>query len=370
MESWDNHNPTYIHYEYEDLTQKRARVSRACNRCRYRKTRCDGRRPFCVPCERRGFSENCTYPPSRNRWRNKSQSRSPSHQSAPVSNEDGHGQGQQSRSRTSTEEMADRDANAKDEEHEDPSALQPWSSTHGDGLGTFAGRDDGSVYGPSSTVSFFQQVLVDDIPKSPSAGPSQPRAAQSSRNIAKESTAVLVPRRHLKLNVNHYMDCFWEFVHPVFPVLHKISFIQEYESHQTAQSGSPDAEGEHAETPVNPVFLSTMNLVFALGCKFSQQVPDGQKVAIAEGFYKTSQTASSYDLMDSTSLDVVQMLVLSGVYLQSTQLASRCWNVVGLAIRIAQSLGLHAERHGSPTRSQVEREMRRRIWHTCVNLDR
>ncbi|KAH6891488.1 fungal-specific transcription factor domain-containing protein [Thelonectria olida] len=370
MESWEHRDPTYIHYEYEDPSRKRLRVSKACNRCRYRKTRCDGRRPFCVPCERRGFSENCTYPPHQKEL-GQSQSQSHSHSQSQSASASGDGQGQ-ARSRTeSTEERTDQD-NPNDDE--DSSALQPWSSTHGDGLGTFAGRDEGSVYGPSSTVSFFQQVLVDDMRESPSEAANQQSAAQvPTRNIAKESTAIIVPRRPLEPSANNYVDCYWEFVHPVFPVLHKTSFLQEYDNQKGSEQSSDSLNKRRKRSrsaPINPIFFSTMNLVFALGCKFSQQVPDEQKVSVAESFYKTSQASSYYDLMDSTSQDVVQMLVLAGVYLQSTRHASRCWNIVGLAIRIAQSLGLHVERSNSPARSQLDREMRRRIWHTCVNLDR
>ena len=77
-----------------------------------------------------------------------------------------------------------------------------------------------------------------------------------------------------------------------------------------------------------------------------------------------------FEVLDSTSLSLVQMLCLTGVYLQSTQHANRCWNSVGLAIRVAQSLGLHLNEVGGRKIPQLEREMRRRVWHTCVVLDR
>ncbi|KAK1239806.1 hypothetical protein MKX08_007248 [Trichoderma sp. CBMAI-0020] len=77
-----------------------------------------------------------------------------------------------------------------------------------------------------------------------------------------------------------------------------------------------------------------------------------------------------YDILGTTSVSVVQWLLLSGVYLQSTKYASHCWNSIGLAIRLAQSLGLHLEHPGPKSEGQLNREMRRRIWHTCVVLDR
>lgn len=41
--------------------RKRAKIGRACRNCRDRKTRCDGRRPVCVACERRRVSISCSY---------------------------------------------------------------------------------------------------------------------------------------------------------------------------------------------------------------------------------------------------------------------------------------------------------------------
>jgi hypothetical protein len=64
------------------------------------------------------------------------------------------------------------------------------------------------------------------------------------------------------------------------------------------------------------------------------------------------------------------MLLVSGVYLQSTRYASRCWNVIGLAIRTAQSLGLHLDLTKYRPDNQLNKEMARRIWHTCLVLDK
>ncbi|EWZ78314.1 hypothetical protein FOWG_17401 [Fusarium oxysporum f. sp. lycopersici MN25] len=46
---------------------KRPRIGTklACNGCRKRKVRCDGQRPRCEACRRRGVSDPCTYAESR-----------------------------------------------------------------------------------------------------------------------------------------------------------------------------------------------------------------------------------------------------------------------------------------------------------------
>lgn len=45
----------------EEPPLKRRKTQLACNCCRMRKTRCDGKRPICSPCERRGSGDDCLY---------------------------------------------------------------------------------------------------------------------------------------------------------------------------------------------------------------------------------------------------------------------------------------------------------------------
>jgi hypothetical protein len=166
-------------------------------------------------------------------------------------------------------------------------------------------------------------------------------------------------RRH----TDDYVKCFWEFVHPLFPMLHKPTFMTTYEK-VWATTGL-----RHSDEDV--LFLPTLNLVLALGCKFSTLVPADAKARVSEDFYQRSRTVLLYDVLGSTSIGVVQWLLLSGVYFQSTRYANHCWSSIGLAIRLAQSLGLHLENPGTKRPSnQLDREMKRRIWHTCLALDR
>jgi hypothetical protein len=175
--------------------------------------------------------------------------------------------------------------------------------------------------------------------------------------------AVLPMRRQ----ADNFILCYWEFVHPMFPILHRPTFLRKYELLWVDNAGEqPDFATEAEEA----TFTSTLNLVFAIGCRFSSLVDAAQKLSVADDFYQRSRQSYPFDILDSTSVSLVQMLVLTGVYLLSTEYASRCWNSVGLAIRMAMSLGLHVDNSGRKVMSQVEREMRHRIWHSCVNLDR
>ncbi|EME77312.1 uncharacterized protein MYCFIDRAFT_60126 [Pseudocercospora fijiensis CIRAD86] len=232
------------------------------------------------------------------------------------------------------------------------------------------------MYGPSSTVAFLRHVM----PKQGTATPPD-SGALDSRSINSEPrprSAAPLPERVLPRNdglavlprrrqADNFLLCYWEFIHPLFPVLHKPTFTRKYEA---LWLDSEMIQREHDTEAEEAAFMSTLNLVFAIGCKFSGLVEPAQKQSVAEDFFQKSRQAYPFDVLDSNSISVVQMLVLTGVYLQSTQHASRCWNSIGLAIRMAQCLGLHVDHNGRHSMSQVELQMRRRIWHTCVSLDR
>ncbi|KAK4058473.1 hypothetical protein OIO90_000634 [Microbotryomycetes sp. JL221] len=80
------------------------------------------------------------------------------------------------------------------------------------------------------------------------------------------------------------------------------------------------------------------------------------------------------DLLDNSLISNIQALL---VYAFSAELekgtaASKTWNMLGLAIRMAQDLGLH-RKLGSETKTGTEAdhtELRRRVWGGCVIADR
>ena len=67
-------------------------------------------------------------------------------------------------------------------------------------------------------------------------------------------------------------------------------------------------------------------------------------------------------------MGVVQALLITAQYLQSTPYLNRYWNAVGVACCIAQGLCLHVD-HAEGSRNALELEMQRRVWHACVMMD-
>jgi hypothetical protein len=240
-------------------------------------------------------------------------------------------------------------------------------------------KDDDCLYGGSSTIAFVHQ-FADSEEAGETAVPIQHQHSPAVWNAVQLDSRFFVPNPEIirernenasvypaRRKADDFLHCFWEFIHPVFPVIHKTSFVAKYEklwiSEDTGQQADTDTDVDEV------VFTSNLNLIFALGCQFSNLIPAAQKRSAANEFYQRSRHLFLFDILDSKSISLVQMLLLTGIYLQSTPHANRCWNSIGLAIRIAQSQGLHLDYTGRRSETQLACQMRRRVWYTCVILD-
>ncbi|RDW61102.1 hypothetical protein BP6252_12485 [Coleophoma cylindrospora] len=370
-------NPAYHDPEISRPPRKRQRVPVACRPCRERKTRCTGERPFCSACVRRSLQGACDYedgPPKPQKHINDLKDRI---------KELERGLNLETQSHvTGTYQHA---SNHRAPSHDNISG-EPRSSggrptlpcekhDRVDALGTVLSLDgaDG-FYGDSSTIAFVSQVKDAaniELPATRSAdalhaeNDRQPpiKSLQPALSYHDTSIFTLPPRN----DADDFMYCFWEFIYPLFPVVHKPTVSALYKQLWTSKDVQDSTIGTDLDSMA---FYSILNLIFALGCQFSTLVPSDQKVERANEFYEKSKALLVVNILDAMHLPLVQALLLTGIYLQSTKHANRCWNVVGLAIRVGQGLGLHIDGARPHSINQVETEMRRRIWHTCVMLDR
>ena len=182
----------------------------------------------------------------------------------------------------------------------------------------------------------------------------RPRHSQSSRIPVSDVDALVLPPRR---TADHLVDLYFKYVHTLFPWLHEPSFRAQYEGLWMAQS-DPATEDE-------PLFYCLLNLVLALGCQFSTLFESS--IHSGDTFFNRAKRLLGFSIFDVGTLKMVQALLLMGTYLQSTNQPNRCWNVLGMGIRVAQGLGLHIEPSGGDL---VERETRRRVWWGCVLMDR
>ena len=233
-----------------------------------------------------------------------------------------------------------------------------------DAMGAASTRDyKPGFFGGSSTLSFMEGIQA-AITNSANVSPAdtatpldrpsvhpRPRRSQSARIPVNDVDALVLPPRR---TADHLVDLYFKYVHTLYPWLHEPSFRTAYEALWNTSSKEDD-----------PLFYCILNLVLALGCQFSTLFESS--IHSGDTFFNRAKTLLGFSIFDVGTLQVVQALLLMGSYLQSTNRPNRCWNVLGMGIRVAQGLGLHIERK---TGDVVERETRRRAWWGCVLMDR
>jgi hypothetical protein len=156
------------------------------------------------------------------------------------------------------------------------------------------------------------------------------------------------------------MDVYWCFVFPLYPLVDSIHLRAEYSKLWT---------GETLDSDENMI-MCTFNVIFALACQLADFIPPDEREASADAFFSRAKELLHFNLWHSGSAGLIQCLLLMAQYLQSTDSAHQCWIVTGLAIRNAQSLGLHLPQTIARLSSFQEQQLARKIWHGCVLMDR
>jgi hypothetical protein len=175
------------------------------------------------------------------------------------------------------------------------------------------------------------------------------------------------------------LENYWTYFHSLYPVLHRPSFTERYltlwapsSCHRPSSPQDQRRKGFYT-TLDERLFHCLLNLTFALGSQFGPAaVDDSDRCELGLIFFKRAKVLIDFDILARGDIFLVQMLILLSHYLQSTDMASACWNMVGLAIRVALGIGLQHEPGDSEQGklSQLAIEIQRRAWTSCILLDR
>ncbi|KAH2074078.1 hypothetical protein KXW40_001995 [Aspergillus fumigatus] len=378
---------------------KRRKVAVACDECRTRKVRCDGIQPVCGPCMKRSDAR-CVYTgelekrravrnyiasleskirhlesPGGRQVAGYTQSKSPFAQVSPSL---------QSLERLSPSQTVHRNRYDDRNDFSTGNGGQPGNAVcrrlerpldpegRDDGVNAMMGsleeeRQTQGFFGSSSATSFMRQIktAVEKRVGSPDRRTSESilgTAPQSSPlfNRTKRpsiiSNYVLPPRK----TADNLMDVYWGFVFPLYPLVDSIQLRAEYSKLWT---------GETLDSDEN-MLMCTFNVIFALACQLADFIPPNEREASADAFFSRAKDLLHFNLWHGGSAALIQCLLLMAQYLQSTDSAHQCWIVTGLAIRNAQSLGLHLPQTIARLPSFQEQQLARKIWHGCVLMDR
>lgn len=161
----------------------------------------------------------------------------------------------------------------------------------------------------------------------------------------------------LPANAPELLDQFFELRHPLSPVFHVPSIRPLLESAIHCQQ-----EQRHRHHSM----LALVNMIFAI-CTSHWVIDTEGNPRSARRHYDIAIALLQPNILRDWKLEHVQALLIGARYLQGSSCANECWNILGLAIRIAYGLRLHKEPPATDPRPL--RETKRRIWYAAYTLD-
>lgn len=252
---------------------------------------------------------------------------------------------------------------------------------HITGMGQITALDDEArrqssrfqFYGSSSTASLMR-FAWQSMPSQPLNASCPKRMYSTLQDTFTEYRFddFALPPRTL---ADHLVGCFFSHVYTLYPFFDRPAFEAAYRNLWRAEDEAvvPLTDlriglGSAAESgPRSILFHCALNNIFALGCQFADIAPE-EVEHVANSFFLRGKRFIGLDLLDINTLGVVQTLLITALFLQSSPYPSRCWHSVGVACRVALGLGLH-ESDILATLTPLESDIRRRTWHGCVMMD-
>jgi hypothetical protein len=231
-------------------------------------------------------------------------------------------------------------------------------------------------FGQSSTFDFMTKVCSprEDTSRDPIAHTRRQNPGSTASSLAISSPSAPIFDGYLlglgsdelfslpnRVIADRVVDAYFTFAHPLNTYLHEYVFRQRYERLWLREELGGEAVQEN-----NMAWFGVINMIFAFGTDHAKVV--GQISIGPTPFFKRAKTLVFSSLFQAASIDLVQALLLMGQYLHTSLELDNSRTVVGLAIRMAQSLGLHLDTTTSGL-GAIDQEVRKRVWWGCFTLD-
>ncbi|GFF55478.1 hypothetical protein IFM58399_10082 [Aspergillus lentulus] len=338
------------------LRRERLKISIACQACRSRKAKCDGGRPACTRCVRRGKA--CTYNTDSSALERQAKRKTPvpkaptnrCHIPVPASSPN---LGVCSLATPLTRVPLSRlERVEEDQEPElDRDQSRAYYSTHGQ----FAGEVAAAIDVRAGLVPAATSNLVPFV-DAPLFGVLDLHSPYSVLNSAAE----LPPHAH----ADRLVCIYWEYVDPLEPVLSRERFVHDYEATYSRSGALLHADRD--------VWLSILNVVFALAVQRQESILPQQRDEEGNRFFQRAWALLRPEtiLWKPGTLELVQCLMLMNRYLHCTSNQLKTWMTAGLAIRIAQSMCCHLPVGSSAKHPCNDTLLKQKVWAGCVALDR
>ncbi len=148
------------------------------------------------------------------------------------------------------------------------------------------------------------------------------------------------------------VNVFFQEWAPLFPVLHKPTFLRLYEEYMSNPEEMTDAHK-----------LAQLHLVFGIA-GLSSDMPDRENIALCENQWRLSLDAI---LMDNT-LVTLQCLILALIYCISKADYNRLQHYKGIAVGLSHRLGLHQSQKRFSF-GALTIETRKKVFWTLYTVD-
>jgi hypothetical protein len=160
---------------------------------------------------------------------------------------------------------------------------------------------------------------------------------------------------------DNFMSIYWDYVDSAYPWLDKSSIENAYETLWI----------KDGKLPMNERALHCiLNIIFAMSCVVSQSQTPLSRYQSSVTFFERAQGLMSYDLMEVYNFEIIQILLLTAVYLQHDKMPQKSFRSISMAIHVAQDLGLHLPTTIESINDLRERDLACRVWNGCIVMDR
>lgn len=372
--------------------QKRRRVTRACDECRRKKIKCDGKQP-CTHCS--VYSYECTYDKPSNRRRNPApqyiealenklaRAEATLRKFVPdvdlndPSLDPAVQQEFQNRERQRLQAAKAREENAKEAEQQTAQIMSMIETlgqldlTEGGGW-DFRGTSSGAVF-LRRMKDHFRGLLGSDYQNTFLPRPAQvpgllkldsPQSTTASTpNDSRTSNVYDLPPKERARQLSY---CALSCATSLLRIVHIPSFFEKFEELYQKPADTFEIEDNR--------FLSLLYSVMAVGCMYNiaEEDVDNQvnySEATEEGMgYYTSARILLQDITECRDLTSLQSLLFLILFLQATSNLSACYAFLGIALRTALRMGLHRHLPNANFTPLVS-ESRKRIFYFIRQLD-
>ncbi|RDW92074.1 hypothetical protein BP5796_01468 [Coleophoma crateriformis] len=206
-----------------------------------------------------------------------------------------------------------------------------------DGMAALSIKPEGAGYlGATSSVVPLRALLRSDHNNTESS-PSLQRHAQQ------QSSTLLSSVNFTNVTQNTFIDAYFQFYNTQYPFIHESTFR---------------AQLAGANRPKGHSWSILLNTILAIG---AWSIGDDESTMDDIFYNEVSRLCMDNSVFESGNLAIVQALLLLSNYTQKRDRPNTGWNYLGLAVRMALSLGLHKE-FPKWEITLLQREIRRRVW--------